>query len=127
MKGKGTGEARQPPINLRIIRAGCPTGMSTPRRTGPLQLLWETALGEGGMRDITRKPMPVDTDDWTTVVKPFVIRRKGGATGQTTGAASLGATTATAAEITPPIATVTVGASQVTATGVAGGDLAAGS
>ena len=98
---------------------------STPRRTGALQLLWETALGEGGMRDITRKPVPVDTDDWTTVVKPFVIRRKGGATRPTTGAASLGATTATTAEITPTVATVSVGTNQATATGVAGGGLAA--
>ena len=41
-----------------------------------LQMLWETAAGVGSTRAITRKSMPVDSDDWTTVVKPFTVRRK---------------------------------------------------
>jgi hypothetical protein len=44
---------------------------------GPLQLLWETAAGEGNTRDVKRKTLPVDTDDWTTVVRSFIVRRKG--------------------------------------------------
>jgi hypothetical protein len=43
---------------------------------GPLQLLWETAAGMGSTREIKRKAVPVDTEDWTTVVKPFTVRRK---------------------------------------------------
>ena len=43
---------------------------------GALQLLWETAAGMGSTRDIGRKSVPVDTEDWTTVVKPFTVRRK---------------------------------------------------
>ena len=43
---------------------------------GPLQLLWETAAGEGNTRDVKRKTLPVDSDDWTTVVRSFIVRRK---------------------------------------------------
>ena len=45
-------------------------------RSGALQMLWETAAGSASVRDIKRKSMPVDSDDWTTVVRPFVIRRR---------------------------------------------------
>jgi len=44
---------------------------------GPLQLLWETATGEGNTRDVKRKTVPVDAEDWTTVVRSFFVRRKG--------------------------------------------------
>jgi hypothetical protein len=44
--------------------------------SGPLQTLWETAAGGSSTRDVKRKAMPVDSEDWTTVVRPFVIRRK---------------------------------------------------
>jgi hypothetical protein len=47
------------------------------QRTGALQLLWETAAGVAPMRGLERtKAMPVDTDDWTTLVRPYLIRRK---------------------------------------------------
>jgi len=46
------------------------------KASGPLQTLWETAAGAGSVRDIKRKEMPVDSEDWTTVVRPFVVRRK---------------------------------------------------
>jgi len=53
------------------------SGMRAVRsRSGPLQMLWETATGAAEVRDIVRKTMPVDTEDWTTLVRPFVIRRK---------------------------------------------------
>jgi len=42
---------------------------------GPLQMLWETAAGGAPVRDVKRKTLPVATDDWTTVVKPFIVRR----------------------------------------------------
>jgi hypothetical protein len=54
-------------------------------RSGALQLLWETAVGATSVRAITRKAMPVETDDWTTVVRPFVLRRKVAATTAATG------------------------------------------
>ena len=47
---------------------------------GPLQTLWETAAGGSSTRDVKRKALPVDSEDWTTVVRPFVIRRKPQAT-----------------------------------------------
>lgn len=50
---------------------------SAGKPSGPLQTLWETAAGAGSVRDIKRKSMPVEsTEDWTTVVRPFVVRRK---------------------------------------------------
>ena len=53
----------------------------------PLQLLFETALGagSGSTRDLRRKRVPVDQDDWTTVARPFVVRRRTGV--ETTGGA----------------------------------------
>ena len=51
------------------------TRSATPK--GPLQLLWETAAGEGNTRDVKRKTVPVDAEDWTTVVRSFIVRRKG--------------------------------------------------
>jgi hypothetical protein len=50
------------------------------KRTGALQLLWETAAGAAPVRGLVRQSMPVDTDDWTTVVRPYVVRRRSGQT-----------------------------------------------
>ena len=63
------------------------------KRTGALQLLWETAAGEAPVRGLERKTMPVDTDDWTTVVRPYVVRRAT-AVQPGAGAPSLGSATA---------------------------------
>ena len=51
-------------------------GVRSVGRSGALQSLWETAVGAASVRAITRKTMPVDTDDWTTVVRPLIVRRK---------------------------------------------------
>jgi len=50
---------------------------SAGRPKGPIQLLYETAAGEGNTRDVKRKAVPVDVEDWTTVVRSFIVRRKG--------------------------------------------------
>jgi hypothetical protein len=52
-------------------------GVRSAGRTGALQVLWETAVGGSPVRAITRKAMPVETDDWTTIVRPLIVRRKG--------------------------------------------------
>jgi hypothetical protein len=52
--------------------AGSPTASA-------LQLLWQSAAGGAGRRDIARRRMPVDLEDWTTVMRPFVLRRSGAA------------------------------------------------
>jgi hypothetical protein len=67
---------------------------SAGRRSGPLQLLWETAAGMAAVRDIKRKSVPLNTEDWTTVVRPFVVRRKTGVPPATAAvSASLGSAT----------------------------------
>ena len=48
------------------------------RPAGPLQLLWETAAGAAPVRDIGQQELPVGGEDWTTVVRQLVIRRKRG-------------------------------------------------
>jgi hypothetical protein len=51
-------------------------GVRSAGRSGALQLLWETAVGAASVRTIARKTMPVETDDWTTIVRPLVVRPK---------------------------------------------------
>jgi hypothetical protein len=49
------------------------------RAASALQLLWQSAAGGGGTRDIARRRMSVGLEDWTTVMRPFVLRRRPGA------------------------------------------------
>jgi hypothetical protein len=48
------------------------------RSGSPLMLLWQTAAGGAVTRDITVS-VPVGEEDWTTVVRPFLLRRSGAA------------------------------------------------
>lgn len=45
--------------------------------SSPLELLWQTAIGIVPTREIV-ETMPVKGEDWTTVVKPFLLRRRRG-------------------------------------------------
>lgn len=42
--------------------------------SSPLRLLWDTAVGQAAVRDVDAS-MPLGEEDWTTVVRPFVLRR----------------------------------------------------
>ncbi len=51
------------------------------RAPSPLESLWESAAKGSATRDAKRRPTKPKTEaeDWTTVVKPFVLRRRTGA------------------------------------------------
>lgn len=53
------------------------TGTRSASVSSPFQQLLESAMGGGpSTRDISGARLPADTDDWTTVVRQFVLRRK---------------------------------------------------
>lgn len=54
-----------------LEQGGMRSAAATP---SPLQMLFETATQGSETREIRRRP--VKQEDWTTVVKPFVLRRK---------------------------------------------------
>lgn len=45
----------------------------------PLEMLWKTAIGIAATREVV-ETMPVKGDDWTTVLKPFRLKRRTGVT-----------------------------------------------
>jgi hypothetical protein len=91
----------------------------------PLQLLWQTAAGQAPTRDIKRKRMPVDAEDWTTVVRPFVLRRRSGTalTGSGTPL-SLGDATLSAAGLTARVTALPWGTGRADGAGAASDALA---
>ena len=59
----------QPASFAFLAQTGVRSGSS------PLELLWQTAIGIVPTRDIV-ETMPVKGEDWTTVLRPFLLRRR---------------------------------------------------